>query len=122
MDLARRCSRVVPIANTLPDGGTDVVVAEQLSAATGAKVTTTPSGPVASTVIGPGHAMRGDSTSFTVTLNEQDAEPFTAALVAVELTRVVPTSNALPDFGVDAILMSGHMPSAVTPKLTTALH
>src|SRR5213594_1203450 len=60
---------VVPIANTLPDAGTDDTVAEQLSPAVGANVAVAPSGPVASTVIGAGQAMSGASTSLTVTLN-----------------------------------------------------
>src|SRR5437763_13592494 len=60
---------VVPIANTLPDAGSDDTVAEQLSPAVGANVAATPSGPVASTVIGAGHAMSGASTSLTVTLS-----------------------------------------------------
>src|SRR5262249_31067643 len=60
---------VVPIANSLPDAGADVTVAEQLSVATGAKETAAPCGPVASTVIGAGHEIFGPSTSLTVTLN-----------------------------------------------------
>src|SRR5258705_2178111 len=60
---------VVPIANTLPDAGIDDTVAEQLSPAVGANVAVAPSGSVASTVIGAGHAMSGASTSLSVTLN-----------------------------------------------------
>src|SRR5438034_6746105 len=62
---------VVPIANTLPEAGTDATVAEQLSVATGANGTAAPCGPVASTVIGAGHEICGPSTSLTVTLNMQ---------------------------------------------------
>src|SRR6185295_6655072 len=83
---------VVPIANTLPDAGADETVAEQLSPVSGANATVTPDGPVASTVIGAGHAITGASTSFTVTVNEHEGES-PSALCAFEVTCVVPTSK-----------------------------
>src|SRR5439155_15907479 len=78
---------VVPIAKTFPDAGVDEIVAEQLSPATGAKITAAPAGPVAATVIGDGHAMSGASTSFTVTVKLQVDEAFgNEGLTVCELT------------------------------------
>src|SRR5262249_58981477 len=88
---------VVPIANTLPGAGTDETVAEQLSPADGANVTATPSGLVASTVIGAGQVMDGFSTSLTVTVNVHiESRPRKDGLVAVGLTPVLTTANHDP--------------------------
>jgi hypothetical protein len=112
---------VVPIANTLPDAGADVTLAEQLSTATGANVTAAPRGLVAATVIGPGHATTGPSASLTVTVNEHAGDS-PSALFAFELTFVVPTLKALPDGGRDTAVTSGHTPSTFGANATTALH
>jgi hypothetical protein len=51
----------------------------------------------------------------TVTVNEQLADWFGAALVAVHPTYVVPTGNAAPDAGTQLVLMGGVPPEAVGP-------
>src|SRR5262249_24403158 len=78
-------------------------------------------GPVALTTCGPGHAITGASTSFTVTWNEHEFVPV-VGLLAVAVTFVKPTSNAEPDLGVELVVTSLHMPAAGVEKFTTALH
>jgi hypothetical protein len=51
----------------------------------------------------------------TVTVNEQLADWFGAALVAVQPTYVVPTGNSAPDAGTQLVLMGGVPPEAVGP-------
>src|SRR5215471_807999 len=111
------------MANSDPDGGADVTVAEQLSPAVAANVAMAPEGPVAFTSMGPGQTTSGGSTSFTVTVKLQVDETLgNDGLAVCELTDVVPTANALPAGGVDTAVTSGHIPSTFGAKLTTALH
>ena len=64
-----------PIANRLPEGGTQVTVTPgQLSETAGAKVATAPAGLVASTTIRAGQVITGACVSWTVTVNVQGAE------------------------------------------------
>ena len=59
----------------------------------------------------------GRVLATTVTVKEQPTEP--AIFVAVQLTVVVPTGNALPEAGLLTTVGAG-MPVAATVKFTTA--
>lgn len=69
-----------------------------------------------------GRLQVGASTSFTVTVNEQDVEVLPLVSVAVQLTVVVPLGKAVPDDGLQEVVTPGQLSFAVGEKLTTAEH
>ena len=68
-----------------------------------------------------GQVICGLSVSFTTTLNEHVAvRP--AASLAVAVTSVVPTGNAVPEAWLVATVTPGQLSVAVTAYVTTAEH
>src|SRR5262245_58088939 len=65
------------------------------------------------------HVMVGGSVSLTVTVKVQPLVP--QALVAMQVTVVVPTENALPDAG-EQLTPTGAVPLVVGVKVTVAEH
>ena len=114
---------VVPTGNTLPDGGTLVIITpEQLSVAVGVKVTTASHRPGSLlTIISAGQTTTGSSSSFTVTSNVHTLV-LPEASVAVTVTVVVPNGNILPEAGTLEIVVPVQLSVAVGVKVTTASH
>jgi hypothetical protein len=112
---------VVPFGNVEPDGGVqDAVIPGQLSLDVAVKLTTAEHCPESVPVVMfAGQFRVGASLSFTVTVNEQLAEP--SLLVAVQLTVVVPFGKALPDAGVQ-VTVGGAQPVVVVLNVTVAAH
>jgi hypothetical protein len=97
-----------------------VIVAEQLSVAVAAKVTTAVQAPLdVLAVMLDGQVMVGDWLSDTVTLKEQVAV-LPAASVAVAVTVVAPRLKVLPEAGLyDTV--AEQLSEAVAAKVTTAV-
>jgi hypothetical protein len=90
---------VTPTGKAVPDAGTQLTLAEQLSVTVATNVCTELHNPVSlQTVMLPGHVITGSSVSFTVTVNEQLAGGFTPSS-AVHMTVVVPTGKLVPEDG-----------------------
>ena len=87
---------VVPTGNALPLAGLYVMMEEQLSVALALNVTVAVQAPApVFTAMFEGQVMIGSSLSVTVTVNVHTSV-FPAGSVAVAVTVVVPTGNALP--------------------------
>lgn len=107
---------VVPIANVLPDGGTQDTpgTGSHASTAVGENVTGAPAALVHSRVKSFGHEIVGAVVSTTVTVKEQ-LDEFDDPSVAEQFTVVVPNEKTLPDDGAQTISGFGSQASfAVT--------
>ena len=68
-----------------------------------------------------GQVITGASVSLTVTINVQVSALPTGS-IAIHVTVVVPTENAEPEAGLQAIEAPAQLSVTVPEKVTTALH